>query len=208
MQPYAISVHITILVWKLVNVTGLLLKQSSLFCFGFFPLPLRKLVGGGIHSWGKDGHAGTETCARIDWSSTPAALWPGHVLVMISCVCHLVFTPVSFWILGKGRIKVLSFLILPIMSWTAERRQLCITSRAAECQGTMILWGTLGLWDPWGVLTPTAARRPMLPSAGTEAMAELQGGTGGAGWGCLPSTHRWDMVEGEHAQPCQAEVQP
>lgn len=140
-----------------------------------------KVVGDGIHSWGKDGHAGTETCARIDWSSTPAALWPGHVLVIISCVYHLVFTPVSFWILGKGRIKVLSFLILPIMSWTAERRQLCITSRAAECQGTMILWGTLGLWDPWGVLTPTAARRPMLPSAGTEAMAELQGGTGGAG---------------------------
>lgn len=78
------------------------------------------------------------------------------------------------------------------MSWTAERRQLRVTSRAAECQGPllvqgiMILWGPLGLWDPWGVSTPTTARKPMLPSAGTEAMAELQAGAWGAGWEGVP----------------------
>lgn len=39
--------------------------SSQTECY-LFPLSLLKLVGDGIHCWGKGAHAGTEMCARID----------------------------------------------------------------------------------------------------------------------------------------------
>lgn len=131
----------------------------------------------------------------------------------IYCVYHPIFPPISFWILGKGRIKILLFLILAMMSGTEERRWLHLTSREAECQGPLVVRTPWSSGDPWGAGTPEVRQQPLLPEGPWSLLRaqrpwqtckEELGGACGGGL-CLPSTHRQDTVE-EDAQLSPAEL--
>lgn len=187
---------ITILTWKPVNLTGLL-KQNGYLS----PLSSLNLVGDGIHCWGKGAHAGTEMWAGID-HSTQAALWSGHVLVVFP-VFTILFS--HLFLPGSWGQEVLSFLVLAMMSWAAERRWLegplgQLSARGHSWSGHSGALGTPGALGPPKCVNSHCCLKAHGPVYGH------RGGVASRSWGipggmlCLPPTHRQDMVEGEHAQ--------